>query len=67
MLNVNCPHCQQEFQFDPTSVWTSPGGITNLIGGTKVVIRCDHCKQWISLELTVTKLQEKPSRDAEKP
>ena len=65
MLNVTCPHCQQKFEFDPTKIWTSPGGITNLKGGTKVVIRCEHCKEWITLELTVSKLDEQPSQHVE--
>jgi hypothetical protein len=67
MLNVTCPHCQQKFQFDPTKTWTSPGGITNLKGGTKVVIQCEQCKHWLALELTVAKLEETPSQDAEQP
>ncbi|HEV3145742.1 MAG TPA: hypothetical protein VGZ47_17775 [Gemmataceae bacterium] len=61
MLNVSCPHCQHTFLFDPATVWTSPGGITNLKGGTKVVIQCEKCKQWLSLELTVAKLEENPA------
>ncbi|HLW65528.1 MAG TPA: hypothetical protein VKS79_09435 [Gemmataceae bacterium] len=65
MLNVICSHCQQKFQFDPTTIWNSPGGITNLKGGTKVVIQCEQCKQWLTLELTVAKLEEKSGQDVD--
>jgi hypothetical protein len=67
MVNVACPHCQEKFQFDPAKIWNSPGGITNLKGGTKIVIRCEHCKEWITLELTVAKMEEKPSLEPEQP
>src|SRR5262249_43504954 len=63
MLNVTCPHCQQTFLFDPAKIWTSPGGITNLKGGTKVVVQCEKCKQWLILELSITKLDEKPNQE----
>jgi len=61
MLTVTCPHCQQKFDFDPAKIWTSPGAITNLTGGSRVVIQCEHCKQWLTVALSVKKLDNKPN------
>jgi hypothetical protein len=61
MLTVLCPRCQQTFEFNPAKIWSSPGAITNLTGGTRVVIQCEHCKQWLTVALSVTKLDDKPN------
>lgn len=53
MQTVDCANCGDRFEFDPKTVWTSPGTLQGPQPGIPpaVVIRCPKCLQWIRVEL----------------
>ena len=53
MQTIKCPHCAVTFNFDPKSIWNSPGTIKKLPNtkAAKVPLQCAKCKQWLTVEL----------------
>ncbi|HLW64341.1 MAG TPA: hypothetical protein VKS79_03410 [Gemmataceae bacterium] len=53
MQPVRCPHCSDNFDFDPSQIWDSPGQVTKARKTTapRVVIQCPKCRHWITVEL----------------
>jgi len=51
MQNVTCKNCQQKFDFDPKTVWTSPGELQRSVSSIppRVVIQCPRCEEWLAI------------------
>ena len=44
MQRVCCPHCNQTIEFDPKTIWTSPGTPPK-----DAIIQCPSCKNWVKV------------------
>ena len=53
MQTIHCSNCTDSFDFDPKTVWTSPGTFHGPQPGIPpaVVICCPKCQQWLRVEL----------------
>jgi hypothetical protein len=52
MQTITCVQCGAKFDFDPSTVWNSPGQVTPLPGSPmRIVIQCPRCQHWIKITL----------------
>ena len=62
MKDISCLQCNHTFQFDPNSVWTSPGVLRGPQPGipAAVVIQCPKCRSWLRTEISTADLSSEP-------